>query len=495
MGSAMASLCFVTTCKGRLEHLQQTLPMMAAIADTHCVVVDYGCPQGSGHWVQQNFPEVHVEFVTDDAEFCLARARNIGASKVTSPWVCFIDADIRIQAGFAAWLNEPRRSNGIYRVPPLAMATWGTMICRTDAFLAVGGYDEVIRGWGGEDDELYLRMRNAGAVDADIPPELLAPIEHSDQLRTAFYPLKDRFLQHRINYLYTHLKADIARHSPQFLTLEGRRQIMAETTKTVTSAAAQNVAAHFEVELPELDIPQIRLWRVRRKIVYDAVEIRELNEAPTARPVNSSDSQISVTNGRGLQLSLTVIPGETTQALTTEIFVQGCYAAPPQAEPPATIVDIGAGVGLTAAYFRLIYPEASIYCFESDAAALAVLHKNVAIIGKAEVNPQASTTRATGSATALDALDFLPQIDVLKLASAASNLPILSSLRPRLAEIGTIYVEFPSVATRDKTTALLGEALRTSHVLWKAQALGGDDGVRGILIYAKKSALVTSDEK
>lgn len=493
MDSVVAPLCFVTTCKGRLDHLKQTLPLLVAVANTRCVVVDYGCPQGSGLWVQQNFPQVHVEFVTDDAEFCLARARNFGARTVTSPWLCFIDADIRIQPGFTNWLNEPRKPNGIYRAAPIAMATWGTMLCRTDAFLALGGYDEVIRGWGGEDDELYLRMRNAGAVELEIPSGLLDPIAHDDQLRTAFYPLKDRFLQHRINYLYTHLKADIARHSPQFLTLEGRRQIMAETTKTVATAAAQNVTAHFEVELPELEIPQIRRWRVRRKIVYDAIEIQE--QAPSARPVTSDDSQISVANGQGLQLSLTVIPGESTQALTTEIFVQACYAAPPQTQSPATIVDIGAGVGLTAAYFRLIYPEASIYCFESDAAALAVLHKNVVVIGKAEVNPQASTTRDTGSATALDALAFLPQIDVLKLASAASNLPILSSLRPRLAEISTIYVEFPSVATRDKTTALLGEALRNSHVLWKAQALGGGNGVRGILIYAKKSALVASDDK
>ena len=150
---------------------------------------------------------------------------------------------------------------------------------------------------------------------------------------------------------------------------------------------------------------------------------------------------------------------------------------------------------MTAAYFRLIYPQASIYCFESDAAALAILHKNVAIIGNAEVNPQESTSRVTGSATALDALAFLPQIDILKLASAASNLPILSSMRPRLADIATIYVEFSSVATRDKTTTLLGEALKRSNVLWKAQALGKDREVRGVLIYTKQSAVAATDEK
>lgn len=495
MDNTVITLTFVTTCKGRLDHLKQTLPLMVAAENTSCVVVDYGCPLQSGVWVQQNFPQVHVEFVTDDAEFCLARARNFGVRTVTSPWVCFIDADIRIQAGFAAWLNEPRKPSGIYRAPPLAMTTWGTMLCRTDAFRAVGGYDEVIRGWGGEDDDLYLRMREAGGVDAEIPPELLDPIEHDDHVRTAFYPLKDRFLQHRINYLYTHLKADIGRHSPQYLTLDGRRQIMAEAARTVINAAAQNATAHFEVELPTVEIPQIRKWRISRKIVYDAVEIRDPVQAPTARPVTSDDSQISVANGLGLQLNLTVIPGEATQALASEIFLDKCYAAPPQTQLPTTIVDIGAGVGLTAAYFRLIYPQASIYCFESDAAALAILHKNVAIIGNAEVNPQESTSRVTGSATALDALAFLPQIDILKLASAASNLPILSSMRPRLADIATIYVEFSSVATRDRTTTLLGEALKRSHVLWKAQALGKDREVRGVLIYTKQSAVAATDEK
>ena len=495
MDNVGAPLCFVTTCKGRLDHLKQTLPLMVAVENTRCVVVDYACPEGTGRWVQQNFPQVHVEFVTDDAEFCLARARNFGARAVTSPWVCFIDADVRLQAGFAAWLNEPRRANGIYRALSGAMTSWGTMICRTDAFLAVGGYDEVIRGWGGEDDDLYLRMREAGGVDAEIPPELLDPIEHDDHARTAFYPLKDRFLQHRINYLYTHLKADIGRYSPQFLTLDGRRQIMAEAARTVINAAAQNATAHFEVELPTVEIPQIRKWRISRKIVYDAIEIRDPVQVPTARPVTSDDSQISVANGLGLQLKLTVIPGEATQTLVSEIFLDKCYAAPPQIQAPSTIVDIGAGVGLTSAYFRLIYPQASIYCFESDATALPILHKNVAVIGKAEVNPQASTSHVTGSATALDALAFLPQINILKLASAASNLPILSSLRPRLAGIDTIYVEFSSVATRDKTTALLGEALRNSHVLWKAQTLGGKNDVRGVLIYAKQSAVAEKNEK
>lgn len=493
MASVANSLCFIVTCKGRLEHLKQTLPLLDQVANTQCVVVDYACPQNSGLWVQLNFPDVQVEFVTDDTEFCLSRARNIGAAAATTPWLCFIDADICINPGFAAWLQQPRKANGIYRAEPVELPMWGSMICRTEAFLAVGGYDEVIRGWGGEDDDLYLRMRDAGNIDIGFPAELLQPIAHADELRTRFYPIKDHALQHRINFLYTHLKHDIEHFAPEFLTIDGRQQIMAEASKTVLAAAGGRNPAHFEVELANLGIPQLLDWRVSRKITYDMQEIAV--DASVARPVTATDETISVSNGAGLNLKLKVIPGEATQTLCQDIFLGHCYAGAPMAQVPANIVDIGAGVGLTAAYFRLIYPNAKIYCFESDVAALTLLFGNVVTINNAEVNPQASTSRDTGSATALDALAFLPQIDILKLASAASNLPILSSLRPRLAGIHAIYVEFSSVTMRDKVTSLLGDALRNSHVLWKAQVLTGGSSEsateqRGVLIYVQQSALV-----
>ena len=38
---ALPAICFVVTCKGRLHHLRQTLPALAAQAGTECVVVDY----------------------------------------------------------------------------------------------------------------------------------------------------------------------------------------------------------------------------------------------------------------------------------------------------------------------------------------------------------------------------------------------------------------------------------------------------------------------
>ena len=107
MENPVTTLCFVTTCKGRLDHLKQTLPLMAAVEDARCVVVDYGCPQGSGRWVQEHFPQVQVEFVTDDDEFCLARARNIGAKAVTSPWDDVRERNAELRSSMEEFASGP----------------------------------------------------------------------------------------------------------------------------------------------------------------------------------------------------------------------------------------------------------------------------------------------------------------------------------------------------------------------------------------------------
>src|SRR5215467_11575077 len=99
---AAPHLSFVTVCKARLEHLEQTLPLLAAQPGTEAIVVDYGCPQGTRSWVRERFPGVKVVEVDDDPGFCVARARNLGAAAASAPRLCFVDADVRLREGFAA---------------------------------------------------------------------------------------------------------------------------------------------------------------------------------------------------------------------------------------------------------------------------------------------------------------------------------------------------------------------------------------------------------
>ena len=52
----MPLMSAIVTCKGRLEHLKQTLPLLMAMPDSEVIVVDYDCPDRSGDWVRAEHP-------------------------------------------------------------------------------------------------------------------------------------------------------------------------------------------------------------------------------------------------------------------------------------------------------------------------------------------------------------------------------------------------------------------------------------------------------
>ena len=70
---AKPTIAFVTTCKGRLHHVRETLPLIAQQAPDEIIVVDYGCPDRVGDWVTANVPQARVVRVDDDPGFSLAR--------------------------------------------------------------------------------------------------------------------------------------------------------------------------------------------------------------------------------------------------------------------------------------------------------------------------------------------------------------------------------------------------------------------------------------
>ena len=158
-------LSFVTVCKGRLAHLKQTLPLLAAQPGTEAVVVDYGCPQGTSAWVERTLPRVKVVKVDDDSGICVARGRNLGAAAAGSPRLCFVDADVKLSEGFAAWAREHARPRHYYRVLPASEDLWGTCLCSAEDFARAGGYDEAFRGWGGEGDNYIHGFGQIGFGD------------------------------------------------------------------------------------------------------------------------------------------------------------------------------------------------------------------------------------------------------------------------------------------------------------------------------------------
>ena len=184
-------LSVVVPCKGRLQHLRQSLPTFVAQPDSEVIVVDYDCPDKTQSWVTANFPEARVITVTDAPYFNLSRARNAGAREARAGWIVFCDADNLLAPSFSVELFN-RTSAGTY-LRTLRDTRWGTrrhnvpLACETATFWSVGGYDDAFDGWGVEDREFIDRLSRSGIREVLGPANLVDTLRHGNAERSSLY--------------------------------------------------------------------------------------------------------------------------------------------------------------------------------------------------------------------------------------------------------------------------------------------------------------------
>jgi glycosyltransferase involved in cell wall biosynthesis len=228
----LVELCFITTCMGRLAHLQRTLPgALAQVRATH-IVVDFSCPQGAGDWVERDHPQVRVVRVAGRQHFNMSEARNAGAAAAQAAWLFFRDADVEVAPGFAAQLLPLLRPCGFYVAVPDALGPLaGAVVCARADLERAGGYDEVMQGWGYEDADLYRRLAQAGLEKRLFPTRLVRAIEHDDAARVANFATKHREISRMTNALYGLAKLRVGAVSGRALELEARRALYRDVSK------------------------------------------------------------------------------------------------------------------------------------------------------------------------------------------------------------------------------------------------------------------------
>lgn len=183
----------ITTCKGRLDHLKQTLPAMVAQGARQVIVVDFSCPQGTAEFVTANFPDVQVVSVKGQSHFSNWKARNAGASVASGDVLVFVDADTlladgaidRLSTGFpekAYGFFDLKTSRSFNRAGPRLAANQlkGFHVIPTEAFRKLGGYDEVLEGYAaGADTDLEDRLGMIGISRRLLDPKIVdSVIEH-----------------------------------------------------------------------------------------------------------------------------------------------------------------------------------------------------------------------------------------------------------------------------------------------------------------------------
>jgi glycosyltransferase involved in cell wall biosynthesis len=255
------TISIITTCKGRLHHLTQSALRMAAEKPDELIIVDYDCPDRVGDWAQANLPQAKVVRAGQaDGRFNVARARNLGAAAATGEWLYFVDADVLLKPGVMKAVRTTIAPGHFYQPKPdggpIGIQVYGTFLCRRADFAAIGGYDEVIEGWGREDKDLYLRLQFRGVRETFYPVEFLDVIPHDDSERNILSGMH-RWQNEVLNSLYSEAKLGISigRGGRGNLPMAERRKLFAECRGIVDKWYKAGAKEPLVVRFPAARLP------------------------------------------------------------------------------------------------------------------------------------------------------------------------------------------------------------------------------------------------
>jgi len=208
-------IIFVTTCKGRAQHIEQTLPRNLAdnadFPDCKFVVLDYSSQDHLQEYLLNNHAKdietgrLVVYSYPGAERFHVAHAKNLAARCGLiegADILVTLDADNYTGPGFARWVADNLTAPRTFLCPdfPLIQSLphgpdrplrgfAGRLAIRAQDFIKMGGYDETYDTWRGEDIDMISRLlRTGGYTMKHIPTRLLGAIPHSAEVRFAEYP-------------------------------------------------------------------------------------------------------------------------------------------------------------------------------------------------------------------------------------------------------------------------------------------------------------------
>lgn len=255
----------ITACKGRLEHVKQSLPRMVAQDDAEVIVVDYSCPEGTGDYVEQNFPGVRVVRVAGEDGFSNWKARNRGAAVATGQLLVFCDADAILAESATAVIAQsiPQRAYGFFtrnatarfNRSKLRLSTnqlRGFQVVPAGVFRKMGGYDEVLSGYAaGGDTDLEERLALFGFKGIKLGDGIIDDVvEHDNAARFTFHREPIR-LSYAAGLLYRRAKITLIKGRKKGLTLVERKRLYALAQKAAAQLGSGQELATMQVKLEE----------------------------------------------------------------------------------------------------------------------------------------------------------------------------------------------------------------------------------------------------
>ncbi len=200
-------ISFCTTCMNRAKHLKETLPRnirdnLDSTVDVEFVVLNYNSGDDLHEWITSDpemvsYMEAGILRYGKTAEpeyFHMAHAKNMVHRMAEGDIVCNVDADNFTGKNFADFLGAVfaddlnivvNPSHKLFNLPGMEEGGYyGRVAISRDNFMTLHGYDEKLRGWGGDDVDIMQRAKGYGLKHMRITdPRFIHIIAHSNESR------------------------------------------------------------------------------------------------------------------------------------------------------------------------------------------------------------------------------------------------------------------------------------------------------------------------
>jgi len=219
-------ISIIIPCKNRLDHLKECISgwLNQTYPYLEIIVVDYNCPQKVGDWLNQNHPIVKVVRANvKPNEWNLCASRNLGIKNSSGDILGIFDADTIMEPEFIEDCVHRLTEDSFMCGEPIGKAHGCCVVHRKNMY-EVEGYNECLKGWGFDDQDLHNRFMNGIKHEKNpilkyidlkmigFNENLIDLIRHPDELRVQYSKYKNIQATNHIN-------SHISLHSNCFIGL------------------------------------------------------------------------------------------------------------------------------------------------------------------------------------------------------------------------------------------------------------------------------------
>lgn len=182
--SSLPPLSVITVCMNRQQHLLATAPRVSEWPHhQEHLIIDWSSDEPILRKQLPDDSRIQLHRVVGESRWNLARAYNLAANLAKGSLLLKLDADCWPGVLVPEAIMRAETSICLFGTGPDGRL--GQFLIKQKAFESVGGFNEVLIGYGFDDKDLKARLQSLGWQLGDLPVEAIGVIPHSIYERTS----------------------------------------------------------------------------------------------------------------------------------------------------------------------------------------------------------------------------------------------------------------------------------------------------------------------